>query len=462
MQENPADQPARADGEPPKPVVRLLSRVVRFVLVVAILLVGFAIAKHWMENRPMAHRRPAQEQVRLVEAVAVRRADHPVTVRAMGTVVPAQAIDLTAEVGGRVIEVSDDFVPGGRFAAAEPMLRIDPSDYDLALLQRQSALAQARSDLRMEMGQQSVSRREYELLGQDVQEDDRDLLLRKPQLDKAKADVAMAEAALKQAQLDLARTQVSAPFNAVIRSTRVDLGSRVNVGEALCSLVGTDEYWVQVSVPVDELAWIDLPAAQGGDGAEVRIYDLTAWGADVFRRGAVTKLLPDLEPGSRMARVLVSVPDPLDLEEAGRRHPLVLDAYVRVEIKGRTLPDVVKVPRGALRDGSRIWVMTPDGALDIRPVDVLWSGNDDVYVSDGLKDGELMITSDLAAPVQGMALRRHKSADGDATAEAPGSQLANPEVQGDGGPDGVGAVGVAATGRMSEAGQADPATEAAP
>ena len=93
--------------------------------------------------------------------------------------------------------------------------------------------------------------------------------------------------------------------------------------------------------------------------------------------------------------------------------------YVRVEMVGRNLPNVVRVARTHLRDGDRVWVMAPDNTLDIRTVAVAWGGNDHVCVSDGLADGDRLIVSDLGAAVQGMALRLPDS--GDATSRPAGA-----------------------------------------
>ncbi|MEE8567977.1 MAG: efflux RND transporter periplasmic adaptor subunit [Anaerolineales bacterium] len=380
--------------------------MVRFLLALIILAGGGGISFYWLTHKPTAQRRPSQVQARLVEVTRVRSGTQKVAVQAMGTVVPARKIQLASRVSGEIIEVNPEFVPGGHFKANQRMLQIEPKDYQLAVEQFTSNLAKAQCDLKVEMGQQSVAQREYELLGQDVQEEDKELLLREPQMAMTQAAVTAAQASLEQAQLNLKRTNVMAPFNAIVQSRNVDLGSQVNVSTALASLVDTDKYWIQVSVPVDELRWITIPDRNGDEGSLVRVYYESAWGPDAFRMGTVERLMTDLEPQGRMARLLVAVADPLELNsDSQNHHSLILESYVRVKIQGPDLADVVRIPRTALRDGNRVWVMQPDNTLDIREVTIIWGGNDHVCVTDGLADGDLLIISDLAAPVQGMALR---------------------------------------------------------
>ncbi len=414
---------SEAADSPKSAFLRWLGRLVRLVLMVGALAAGAGAAFYWVAHRPQARRMPPPVEARLVEVRPVRREARGVTVRTMGTVVPARSIELASEVGGRIVEVSADFVPGGRFQAGEQILQIDRRDFELTVAQRNSDLLKAQSSLNLEMGQQSVAQREYELLGEEVQEEDRELLLRKPQLESARAAVSAAQAALDRAELDLERTTVKAPFNATVRARHVDLGSQINRGTPLASLAGTDEYWVEASVPLDELRWIDIPGYNADQGSSARVYHTSAWGEDVFRTGRVRGLLTALEPQGRMARLLIAVRDPLDLGSASHDpRPLILDSYVRAAVEGRELPGVVEVPRTALRDEDRVWVMGRDGLLDIREVELAWTGDGKVYVSEGLSDGDLLVTSDLAAPVEGMALRTAADSARKATTAAGGRQ----------------------------------------
>ena len=439
---------AAPPGTPQAQAPPLWRRGVTSVLVVAILTAAGWVSYYWMTHRPMATRRHPPARAALVEVRRVAPGSHPVTVKALGTVTAAQSMQLASRVAGEVVSISPEFVPGGRLTAGVVLARIDPRDFDLAVRQqqaevlrrsaearqraadvrqRESDVTRAQSNLTLEMGQQSVARREYELLGKPLATEDKDLILRRPQLQIARADCAAAEAALaaakavskaaeaskaaaevdlEKARLDLQRTTIRAPFNAVVRTRLVDLGSQLAVGTPLASLVGSDEYWVEVSVPVDHLKWIRIPGVNGRAGSPARVYHESAWGREARRLGTVKRLMADLEPQGRMARLLVSVTDPLSLrssEEEAR--PLILGAYVRVDISGPDLANVVRLPRTALRDGRRVWVMDPDKTLDIREVTIAWSGDEDVYVREGLADGEWVITSDLGAPVQGMALR---------------------------------------------------------
>ncbi len=383
-----------------------LGRLFRLGLLLAILGASGAISYRWLANPPVTQRRPPRPESVRVEVTPVTLGAQQVVVRAMGSVIPEREIQIAARVIGQVVDVSPHFEPGGRFKVGETLLRIDPKDYELALEQQEGNLTKVQSDVKLEMGQQDVAKREYEILGETAGEEDEELVLRRPQLAAKEAAVSIARATLDKARLDLERTEIVAPFNAFVQARVANLGSYVSPGAPLATLVGTDEFWVEVSVPVDELSWLDIPTADGEEGSKARIYNTVAWGDEGYRDGVVTRLLAALEPQGRMARLLVAVPDPLDLDsDEEPRRPLLLDSFVRVEIGGKDIENVANIPRTALREGRQAWVMTADSTLDIRDVDVVWSSVDRVYVSRGLSDGDLLVVSDLPAPVQGMALR---------------------------------------------------------
>jgi len=487
-----ADGPPAAAGEGHArgPKRRVLAAAFQAFLALVVLAGGVVFARHLLRTGPKARRRKPERRAVLVNVTRVARSRQRAVVRVMGTVRPAQSISLRPRVSGEIVEVAPQCIPGGRFNAGDVVARIDPADYELAverqaseverlaalLAQKRAELAQRESDvataasairqrasevlkahsevtkaeaaLRIELGQQAVARREYELLGKKLSEADCELVLRKPQLltaqancDAARAALGAAEAAkeaavaakaaaeamkrsaeaallaaqaskkaadvaLRQARLDLDRTAIRAPFNAIVESEAVDLGSQVSPQTTLATLVGTDEYWVEVSVPVDQLRWIRLPRRPGENGSPARVYDEAAWGPETFRVGSVLRLASSLEPEGRMARLLVTVPDPLGLKDATAQPPaLLLGSYVRVEIDGTELDGVVPLDRDLVHEGDRVWVAAPDNTLDIRRIAVAFRGHDRLLVSEGLETGDRVITTGLAAAVPGMPLR---------------------------------------------------------
>ncbi len=398
-----------SDGKKVRKTSRFL-KVVSFIFQLSLitLLVGatVVISRYWLLNRPTPERQKPRQEAVLVNTLPVALAERQVIVHAMGTVIPAVRIQLAARVSGQITEVSTNFVPGGIIKNNAKILQVDRDDYDLALEQQESNLVKAESEVRIEMGQQAVAKSEYELLTETIEAPDLELLLRKPQLAAKEAAVSIAESAVEKAKLDLERTAITAPFNAVVLTRSVEKGAYVSPGSGLATLAGTDAYWIEVSVPLNELPWITLPGSEDEQGSLARIYNPAAWGEASYRHGYVTKVLPDLEPQGRMARVLITGEDPLNLHaEDAAEQILLLDSFVRVLIEGKTIPGIASISRTHLHEGNTVWIMTPENTLDIRPVSVTWSSQEEVYISGDILDGEALVTTDLASPVEGMLLR---------------------------------------------------------
>ncbi len=392
-------------------LLKFLNITFRLVIVLAVIAGAVGISYYWISNTPTTERRPPKPESVLVTVEKVSRQAERALLKMLGTVIPAKQIQLAARITGQVTEVNPSFIPGGIFKADEVILQVDKRDYELAVAQKSATLTQARADVSIEMGQQEVAKSEYELLMGTIETTDLDLLLRKPQLEAKKAAVSITESTLEKAELDLERTTIYAPFNAVVLDRNVELGAYVSPGSSLATLAGTDMFWIEVSVPVGDLRWISAGEKEDEPGSRVRVYDAAAWGEGVYREGYVKQVLPDIEAGGRMARVLVAVEDPLALnteESSGRA--LLLNAFVRVEIEGKEIPGIARISRDFLREGTTVWVMTRENTLEIRKAEVIWSSEDEVFLSDGVKDGELLVTSDMAIPVQGTPLRTSSEA----------------------------------------------------
>jgi RND family efflux transporter MFP subunit len=327
----------------------------------------------------------------------------------MGLVKPAREVSLKAQAGGEVVEVSPNLLEGQHVSKGELLVRIEAADYELAVARAASALATRESELALEMGFQRVAKREWELLSDG--DADASLALREPQLKQAKANRDSAQAELAQASINLERTLIKAPFNAVVMSRSVELGSLATTNSEVANLVSTDSFHVFVSIPEAQIPMLKIPGAR----AEVQVR-----GADVPLPGEVISLMSELDLEGRMARVLVEVKDPLGLLPENQSRPkLLLGAYVEVRFEGKSMPGAFTIPRSALRNGDVVWLMRENSTLEIRRVEVAWRNRGSVILRSGVAAGEKLITSPLSLASEGMqvttadaAARKAKSGQG--------------------------------------------------
>lgn len=374
-----------------KPSEHIVKFVLPVVLIASALLVGVILVK--TAKKPEKKKKPRTAYV--VEVVPLKAGTQAVKLRAMGTVMPAREVTLRAQVSGEVVEVAPEFIEGGFFKKGERVLKIEPADYRLALEQKKAAVAEAEYQLKLEGGRRDIAAREWELItsGGDETDADRELALRVPHLKYRAAKLEAARAELEKAELNLARTDVRAPFDAVVIDRQTDLGTQATLQNPLATMVGTDLFYVRASIPMDQLPWLECDPKSGSTVSVQRN------NGDV-RSGRVVRQESSLGEAGRMARVLIAVEDPMTGD-----NPMLLNEYVRVAISGAPVEEAYQLPRSALHEDRFVWLATPKGALEIRAVDVVWRDAESVIVSGGVNEGERLILTNLSTPINGMKLR---------------------------------------------------------
>ena len=361
-------------------------------------------------TEPKAQRTSASKRTAmLVEVTHGERGTFQPEILAMGTVRPEKEIVLSPRVGGEIVSISESFTPGGFVDEGEVLLEIDPSDYEVVLLQRKSELLQASADLELELGRQNLALKDYKELEGTISSEYKSLVLRAPQLNTAQSRVEAAEAAVRRAELDLERTRIRAPFAAHIINREANEGSQVSPGEALGKLVGIKHYWVEAAVPVSNLRWIDFSEERVTANLGVHIRNRAAWPEGTFREGSVHRLIGELEDQTRLARVLLTVADPLSHEpESAGLPPLMIGSFVEARIAGIPLKDVIRIDRDYIRQDDTIWI-DENGVLKIRDLEIVFRDDEFAYARSGLSVEDQVITTNLATVFDGAALRLAES-----------------------------------------------------
>ena len=413
---------------------RVLIRILRALLPLIIVAAAAFAAVTMILNRP-----PIETLTPVIEPPGVRvhevsLQDASLSVTSQGTVQPRTESQLVPEIAGRVTWVAPSFAEGGFFEAGDVLVEIDPFDYEQALVSARSQLAQARLRLAQEEAEAEVAQREWDTLGRG---DPRELALRKPQLEDARASVAAAEAGVERATRDLQRAEIVAPYAGRVRTKNVDIGQYVRVGDALATVYAVDVAEIRLPLPDDELAYLDLPLSYRGVEQQVRplvTLHATFAGEAHAWDGLIVRTESEIDSVSRMVHAIAEVPDPYAAGPNPNRPPLAVGMYVEAEINGRTARDVAVLPRQALRGRDQVLVVTPDDRLSFRTIDVLRTSTESVIVQSGLQAGELVVISPLDTPTDGM---RVQLADADpgllarraAAAAAPPSRAAAPAAQ---------------------------------
>ena len=379
----------------------------RTIAPILVLIIGVGLVYGIWVTRPRAKKSSPTTLAPQVEVFSSTIKSQQVTLDALGVVKPSHLANIQSEVSGKIEYVHPQLVEGGLVKTDDVLVRIDRTNYQIALTQQKANLARAQFELDMELGRKKVAEKEWELLGKESSKDgiDKKLALREPHLAAAQAAVRSAQAAVRKAVVDLRNTEVKAPFDSLVLSKNVELGQIATPQVALATLVSTDHFWVQVAVPTSELPFIELPDPTTGEGGSKAVLLASAEKNQRRIEGKVTRLLGSLSDRGKMARLIVEVSDPLGLNQSNKNSaPLLLEDFVTIQILGMVLNDVHAIPRHALRDGNHVWIVQDKKLVSV-PIKVVWRGKDQVFVQGDLGSQVQVIESRLRTPVEGMHVR---------------------------------------------------------
>jgi len=384
--------------------------LVQLALVVVIVIVAIGAAKMMSSLRKAPEKKAQSVSAPLLNAVQVYPETLQMTVQGFGTVKPRMAVQVVPQVSGKVIQCHRQLVNGGFFKADEPLVVIEQTDYTLAVESADASVAQAEVKVEQEKAEADVAHQEWEKLHPDKQPDSI-LVFREPQIRNAQAQLNAAKARLAKAKLDLERTTMTMPFDGRIVQTNIDVGQFITAGAPVATVYRTDI--VEIVVPLEdaELEWFDLPLDgnrnSDSDGTPVGVFASFA-GNEHTWAGRLVRTEGQIDPKSRMVHVVAQVTDPFKTESG--RPPLTPGMFVRVDIEGRQVKDIYRLPRYAIRQGAEVWVARGTGEakeLAIEPVKIVRMDRDFAYVVSGLDEGDFVITSALETVTNSMAVRIH-------------------------------------------------------
>lgn len=343
----------------------------------------------------------------LVETRRLGMRDIEMIVRGHGTVAPKVKVEIVPEVPGKLVYVHPQFKAGGLIKADEEILRIDSREYGFIVQQANAAVAETEVRLDTEKAEAMVARKEWEKLHPET-EPTSPLVLRLPQIRRAESALESAKAQLAIAKLRLERTSISLPFDVLVMSERADLGQYVVTGQSLGVANGIEFAEIEVPLEDGELAWFDVFESSGLSNhsktpAQVASAKVIAEfaGAEHVWEGRVVRTTGQVDTTSRMISVVVEVAKPFDTDG---KPPLLPGIFVEILIHGKTVRGVIAVPRDAVREGNKAWIVVDD-ELRIITLKIIRTDKDYAYITSGLDDGASIVTSSLDVVLDGMAVR---------------------------------------------------------
>lgn len=368
--------------------------VISFVVILGILgitVLGLIIL---IMNRRVAKEEEKPRIVPAVEVMVVSKGDHSVKIATQGVVESVRETMLAAEVGGRVLKISDSLRRGGKVEEGDLLVQIDPADYRSALAAAEVRLADAELALEQERAKVEQAELDWAKLGNGKPLNA--LVLREPYLAAAKARVESAKQDELKARRDVDRTAITAPYDAGIRAVNVEIGSVVNAGMMVAELYSSNELEVRLPLSLEDFGFVARDE-KGMVRGEVKLTGRI--GTKVYEWNAEpVRVDPEIDRKTLSASVVVKV-----LANENGEFPLPpVGLFVDVDMEGEMLEDIAEIPRRALMEGGRVIVMAEDGKIDFREVELVRMTEKTAVIHDGLESGEKIVLTRLSAPVVGM------------------------------------------------------------
>ena len=316
-------------------------------LVGVIVFVGFAVAysrapDESAENSNDAQTNSVSSSRPLVSVIKPKLAIHRVTVSGNGSVGIRAYVDLAPQVSGVIESISPALRAGGTFKANEVLVSIDNRDFNLKLKQAVAEVSSARSNLQLQQAKSNSAKRNYALLHPNKTVPL--LVALQPQISQAKAKLAGAAARAEIAQLDLARTNISLPFDGKVTRSTAEIGQLLSSGKTFASAFALSA--IELVVP---LAASDIAALSPIEG---RIARLSIAGK--ILEGRVERVSAELDSRSRFARAFIPILSTADIQPG---------VFLDVQLAGPAIPNTMVLPETASQANGSIWLVR-EGLLE--------------------------------------------------------------------------------------------------
>ncbi len=431
---------SKADG-------RVLRRIVICSVVIAVGMIGM-LALASLRKPPAEVER--QERALRVAALRVEEEDVPVFITGYGEVKALDVVSIASEVSGKIVEIHPRLEVGENIHKDETLFKIDSRDYaaardsaratvrqwenGIARLKKQVAIDRER--LKTIERNRDLAMAEFERVRELFEKDsvgtrsgvdaaeraannaadlarqiEQSVLLHPIRIREAESSLAAAEAAKATAEANLERCEVRAPFDGRVKFVSLERGQYVVPGQRVLTLA--NDATLEIEVPLnsrDARRWLRFRRG-GANGATAWFNDLepvtstirwTEDREDHVWRGQLHRVVK-FDQQTRTLTVAIRIEAQQALSEDTERLPLVEGMFCSVEIPGRTMRGVYRVPRWAVSFENTVYV-SRENRLKTVPVEVERIQGEEAFVSAGLGPGDVVIVTRLIDPLENSLL----------------------------------------------------------
>jgi RND family efflux transporter MFP subunit len=381
-----------------------MKKLLKIIAPVLVLGVSIGLVQALNAAKPAPEKKEESQRIVSLYVDEVKSDMVTLSVQTQGEVRPKTEIDLITQVSGRIVAISGSFAEGAEFGPGTTLIKIDDTDYKLAVIRAEASVAGAQVAVERELANARI--KEEHWLDKRNSGEPTPYALNKLQVAEARASLRAAEAGLQEARLNVARTEISVPFLGRVREKSVGIGQYVTAGARLGRVFSTATVEIRLPLTDTQLAELNLPmgfTANDFDAPEVQFKAMVGR-HEHFWTGHIVRINASVDQQTRLIYAIAEVDDPYG-EGSDGGAPIAVGMFVSAEIAGVTSQSALVLPRMALRNADKVYVINDENRLEIRTVKILSTSDDTVLVTNGVEPGERVVTSTIPAAVDGMEVR---------------------------------------------------------
>jgi len=388
-----------------RPAMGLLTSIIICILVLLVGVAGMVMLIRL--KKPPAEAANGERSLR-VEAIQIKKENFQVVITGHGEVKALTVVPIAPEVSGRIVDIHPRLKIGEIIPKGEVLFKIDPKDYLTILKTNRKRL--------------KILKRSHELAKKEYQ---RFLVLFKKNNVATLSGLEAAEKkmlaaadqenqiiqVLETAENNLERCEVIAPFNARIKSVSLEKGQYVTPGQNVVTLA--DDSVLEIQVPIDSRdarKWLRFNKDE--------THGNTTWFSNLEQvpckirwtennngqtwDGRLHRIIK-FDQQTRTLIVAVRLDTETALKKSPRSMPLVEGMFCSVQIAGRTLYNVFRLPRQAVSFENTVHITVKDRLKTVQ-VNVVRVDGENAYVAGGIKTGDMVVTTRLIDPLENTLL----------------------------------------------------------
>lgn len=416
----------------------------KFILPIIILVGAVFLGKYLIKTGPEAKKRPFVERLAVVEVIRLEAQDYTVELKASGLVKAGTQTNLTSDVSGRILKISNSFNEGNYFEKGVTLISIDSSNYENALAIATSDVAGSKASLAQLAQEEKSTKRSYQLalsnlnLGKaelarlvklkrnklitrsKVDAENQKVNQLKQRLEETKGKIntfksrklvldAKINSSLsrqKQERLNLSRTAIKTPYAGRVLSKSVDIGQFVGIGAKLGVVYATDHVVVELPLSLNQFELLSFEdSKQNKNTGPIQSPKVSFTSANTYRKnsweGQIVRTSAALDAESRQIKVIARIEDPF-LVVDGTRSAVKIGQYLDATIQGRTFKQVYVLNSSGVRQNKEILLLKND-KVHIVAVEVLFNTSKEtiVRVQENI-EGQALITTSMNQAIEGM------------------------------------------------------------